>query len=65
MCVSGGVISKDTHYKDETQTHIHLQRGPSHIQPDTHQGAVVRNKVKLCPGCGHRGKLLSCHLLIG
>lgn len=37
----------------------------SHIQADIHRGAVVCNKVKLCPECGHWGKLLSCHFLIG
>lgn len=64
MCARRGCVSEETHYKEEAQTHA-LTEQPSRIQPEIHQGAVVCNKVKLCPGRGHRGKLLSCHFLIG
>lgn len=47
------VLFPKIHTIKRKQTHIHLHRGTSHIQPDIHRGAVVCNKVKHCPGCGH------------
>lgn len=53
MRVRVQVLFPKIHAIKRKQTHIHLQKGPSHIQPDIHQGAVICNKVTLCPGCGH------------
>lgn len=70
MCVWGTLVLPTTHTVKRKHKHTlmfirtHSPLCPSHIQPDIHQGAVVYNEVKLCPGCGHWGKLLSCHIFL-
>lgn len=62
-----GVFPK-THTIKWTQKHtLALTREEGTISHPAryHQGAVACNKVKLCPECGHWGKLLSCRCLIG